>query len=84
VSLPINPASLINEMRGTLAAIDKQIVAAKRAVLNQLPVHVEPHPDAVYNAMYPDGKHILTDLLVAKAGLLAAIANLQASTNNKK
>jgi hypothetical protein len=78
MALPINTASLVNEMRATLVAIDKQIVAAKRDILNQVPVHIEPVDEVVYRAKHANGQFILTDLLVAKAGLLAAIANLQA------
>ena len=78
MSLPVNTFSLINEMRRTISDIDRQIVTAKRDILSQLPAHIEPSIDTPYKAKHADGKFVLTDLLVAKAGLLAAIANLQA------
>jgi hypothetical protein len=80
MALPINTASLINEMRSTLVEIDKQIVAIKRDILNHLPVHEEPDPNVVYRYKDKFGRFVLTDLLMAKANLLAGIANLQAPT----
>lgn len=77
--LPINTDSLVNEMRATLFEIEKQIAAAKRDVLNHLPVHQEPDPNEVYKWKDNTGRFLLTDLLVAKAQILSSLATLQAS-----
>lgn len=78
MALPINTASLLNELRRNMIEIDKQIVAIKRDVANQVPVHIEPDPDLAYRMKNKDGTFVLAPLLIAKSQCLSAIASLQA------
>lgn len=83
MSLPVNTASLISEMRSSLVEVNAQIQSIKDGVRDEMErgrVFVEN----VYQAKYADGHFMLTDLLVARANLLAGIANLQASNTRGK
>jgi hypothetical protein len=78
MSLPINTASLISEMRASLAEVNAQIQTIKEETQDAINRNVY-EANSVYQIKYTDGHYILTDLLVARANLLAGIANLQAS-----
>lgn len=82
MALPINTTSLFDELRRHLIEIDKQIEAIKTDVRHSQPVHQAPDENLVYRTKTRDGKHVLTDLLSAKASVLAAITSLQ--TGNKR
>lgn len=79
--LSISTGVVIDELRVTLVQIDKQIKHIKDDVMATWfpPGHVVPDPEFVYTLKYGNGHYLLTDLLVARAQTLSAIANLQAS-----
>lgn len=81
--LPINTASLVQEMRAEIVQIDHQIQAIKEDCRNQSESgHLTA--ESLYHVKYTNGHHVLTDLIVARAGLLAAIANLQAANTKAR
>lgn len=83
MSLPVNTASLVSEMRATLAEINAQIQVIREETQDAINRGVY-EATSPYQIKHTDGHYILTDLLVARANLLAGIANLQASNTRGK
>ena len=69
--------ALYDALRLHLVAIDKQIDAITRGVLNTLPVNVKPDDDMVIAHRLSNGKYVLEDMLAAKAQILSAMASLK-------
>jgi len=65
--------TLRDELEAVIVAINQQIDAVARYVGDRPVVGVE----SVYDAMDTNGRPLLTDLLVAKANALAALAQLE-------
>lgn len=70
-----NKQALYDVLNSNLVEIDRQIEAVKAQAERQM--HNYLHDMTVYSMMHSDGKFMLTDLLVAKANTLAAMANLK-------
>lgn len=81
--LPINTSSLVDEMRQNLAEINAQIQTIKDGIHDKMERN-QIFVETAYQAVYADGHYMLADLLVAKASLLAAIANLQAANTRSR
>jgi hypothetical protein len=78
MSLPVNNTALVNELRTTLAQIEKQIEAIQKDRWMRMPVHIKPSEDGIYRIQDKNGGYLMTPLLAAKAQCLSAIAALQA------
>ena len=83
MTLPINPSSLIMELRATLTELDRQIEAVKDNFERTRQHHVVDGV-SVYDAVDSSGKYILAELLIAKSQLLSSIASLQVQGNNQR
>lgn len=77
--LPINNASLVGELRTSLSEIDLQIKHVKNDIARQYPEEEREKINVWYWTYDTSGKPVLHDLLIARAYLLSAIANLQAA-----
>lgn len=79
MALPVNTTSLVNELRSSLNEIDLQIKHIKNDIAQSYPEEQHIKLNVWYWTYGSNGKPVLHDLLVARANILAAIANLQAS-----
>lgn len=70
--------SLYDELRRTFTVIEKQIEATTRDVERQ--IARLPHSDAtIYDWKYGNGQFVLAELLIARAKVISAMAELKAA-----
>lgn len=68
---------MMSELRQSLSEIELQIKNIKNDIKLEYPHEYRERINVWYWTRRPDGRYILEDLLVAKANLLASIANLE-------
>jgi hypothetical protein len=74
--------TLYDSLQFTMMEVDRQIKAVKddcEAGDNAFGVQKDP-----YKLKYKDGKYVLTDLIVSRANLISAMANLKASQDTSR
>lgn len=76
--LPVNPGSLLSELRSLLTDIDAQIEQIKEEFQDAKNRGQYFEETTIYQIKNRDGRPILNDMLAAKAQTLSAIAVLQA------
>lgn len=76
--------ALYDELRSTLAAIEQQISAVNKRIEIELEAGFYTEGSTVYDIRNRDGGFVLTDLLVAKSNVLAAMAQLKAGRDAQR
>lgn len=79
-----NVGTLYDQLRSNLTEIELQIKHIKNDIARQYPEDQQPKINVWYWTYRPDGKPVLEDLLIAKANVVSAMANLKAADMNQK
>lgn len=74
-----NMGGLYDQLRTSLSEIDMQIKHVKNDIARQYPEEEREKINVWYWTYRGDGKPVLEDLLIARANLLSAMANLKAA-----
>ena len=76
--------ALYDQLRASLAEIEMQISHVKNDIKNEYPEAMRDKINVWYWTLRPDGRYVLEDLLVAKAQITVAMANLKAADLTSK
>lgn len=74
-----NLAGIYDQLRVSLSEIDMQIKHVKNDIQRDYPEVDKDKLNVWYWLRKPNGDYVLADLLVARAGILSAMANLKAA-----